>query len=211
MLVYTQQPFSVWQQVYLTGVYYPMPGHESLMKNIDNNWKLAYNWMTNQLASQVSKPKKATLPIWWWPITKNYFPKCDPSNVTILAEIPKTELLASNFELWHFVLNRFYLHSNQNETEDEWNQTENQFDSLPAKKQHQLMLQSWQHIFDLKECHDYHDIQLVSWNIQSKHVFRVLNYQQQPIFYHQPNLERKLYYVSDTQRILDCTLFRHLS
>lgn len=177
MLVYTSQNKDVWQQLSLTDRYLANPKNLNAMNNLDKNWQKAYRWMENKMSEKLNKPKKAIAPIWWWPVTKTLdnIQPYDEDQVIILAYLKENEYVASDFELWHYVLNRFYLHPNFHETEQEWDKTDESYQKLPTKQKHQLMLNSWNKVFTNKQPHN-KDIQITSWQINLAQVFKIYDY-----------------------------------
>lgn len=64
------------------------------------------------------------------------------------VELPSSDVLLSDFDNWHYVLNDWYLSSTWNEKD--WENEESWFDSLPQDIQKQKMLESWERIFDIE-------------------------------------------------------------
>lgn len=85
--------------------------------------KEAYAWMVIQMGKR--------------------FPK--PSNVVL--EVPDEQVLLSDFDNWHAVLNGYYLADGKNEAE--WKENHKWFDSLPLSKKKIIMKKSWEKIFNV--------------------------------------------------------------
>lgn len=173
MLALTHQSQAVWRQLQLTGVYHPDLHSKRLMINIDTSWKQAYQWMTNQLALRIPKPENATIPVWWWPVLANRhdFKVSSPDDILIIADLHEGSYLKSDFQAWHFVLNRMYLPADLYENDAAWEQREKYLESLPPEQQHKLMVKSWQNVFKIED----NDYQITTWNIDLKHVYKVIN------------------------------------
>lgn len=119
----------------------------------DRDFRLAYDWMRGQMARRI--PGYGGGYPWWawiqWDPSRprpdlraranHYFAPGTPS-VRLELELPDVEVLPSDFELWHFVLNNGYL--GWSEAEDEW------WDQLPSAQRSRAALErSWERIFAL--------------------------------------------------------------
>lgn len=193
MLLYTNQPLSVWHQIQLFGHYYANPNNTDVMSNLDPSWHKAYNYMTLQLERHIKRPRPATIPIWWWPVTPSRFSelrRLSSDTVVIIADIPFNQYLASNFELWHYALNRFYLHDNLYESEQSWEKIESHFQTLSQTKQRHLMIQSWHRMFIDFDPINQLNTQFVTWDIDYHQVQAVIN-DHSHLIYHNPQAIRK--------------------
>lgn len=149
----------------------------------------AYNWMTGQMMDKgITEGKSTGFPFWGWrrfdgrdgiTILKstewNTECYCFDATETCILElsIPDNEILLSDFDLWHFVLNNSYLNNAQ--TDEEWEEKDNWFDSLPKKKQENEKLKSWKQVLDI----DQNDltvkyIQGTFWSIKPEYVLSII-------------------------------------
>jgi len=81
---------------------------------VDPYMRPAYRWMARELARRVGPPPRGvTFPVWAWPVkpdlrARAWFPS-GTAGARIEAEVEDDELLASDFDRFHAVLNRHYL------------------------------------------------------------------------------------------------------
>ena len=158
MIMWTIQPFCVYQQLIKQGYFYCNPSKSENCK--DTDFQLAYRWMIKQLESRVAPPcNQITTPLWAWYRSYNYrhqrpnfrWTRDYPDEVCIEFEIPEEEVLLSDFEAWHFVVNNWYYSSAR--SEKEWEQDEKRFDALSKIEQQRIKENSWQQIFDITPRH----------------------------------------------------------
>jgi len=117
----------------------------------------AYNWMKNQLALKTGT-EKDYYPVWAWVKrpdlrTSGHLSKGE-KGILIEFEIDENDVLTSDFELWHYVLNYWYLPSSMEEGDNFKNELKNKGLSIYKQKPlpepyHTKVVQSWQKIFDL--------------------------------------------------------------
>jgi hypothetical protein len=133
----------------------------------DASFLPAYQWMSEQMRVRVGPPSTDdALPLWAWYQWQDsrkrkpdlrfagHLPK-GKRGVCIEFEIDETQALLSDFELWHYVLNYWYLPVSEKEGEkfeaelERHNLSFFQTKPLPDPKSHQAIVASWQRIFDL--------------------------------------------------------------
>ena len=117
----------------------------------------AYDWLVEQMSREIPIPEGVRYPIWAWYKRDGKRYKPDLRNtgygahgdemVCLEVDIPDNEVLLSDFDAWHFVLNRMYLDDSM--SEEEWERTKAYFDSLPHDRREQVMRESWSRIFDI--------------------------------------------------------------
>lgn len=116
-----------------------------------------YLWLVQEMDKrQIPHPDNVTLPLWAWHTfdkkhkKPDFRQKCLGNRgvryACIELEIPANEVLLSDFDAWHFVLNNAWYDDSTNE--DEWETMHDWFDSLPADERQKLTIESWQKIFD---------------------------------------------------------------
>ena len=154
MIMWTIQPYCVYQQLISNGFFYCNPNKSENLKHPD--FKLAYQWMTKQLRARLAPPcNQIITPLWARYRSYAYhYQRPDfrwardyPDEVCIEYDIPDDEVLLSDFEIWHFVLNDWYYSSAT--SEKEWEQDERRFDALSKVEQQRIKEESWQQIFDI--------------------------------------------------------------
>ena len=141
MRVWTTQTVSFWDQLQEQGVV-----HCDTAKSWGaTEMKEAYDGLVEQMVIRIGPPPRPEIkyPIWGWyqvgshkkELPPNYS-DCggdDDEFVFITAEIPEGEVLLSDFEMWHFVLNHWYLPVNKRDKE----------------KGEESIIKSWDLIFEL--------------------------------------------------------------
>jgi hypothetical protein len=120
------------------------------VRHVPVNWRPAYRWMARQLALRVGSPAwAAPVPVWVWCQWRDAGrPRPDlrarahlppgTAGVRLELEVETVRLLCSDFELWHYVLNGWYLPASAAEGHGP--------DAHPDPGRRAA---SWQRIFDL--------------------------------------------------------------
>ncbi len=154
MILWTIQPEEVLEILYRDGVY---TCDEKLCEGRDMFYE-EYIWMVQQMDNRgIKHPEGVRFPVWAWH-TRNWKrkrPKLKQSwtgqkgkrMVCIEFEIPDDEVLLSDFESWHFVLNDSWYDNSDNE--EEWDANQTWYDALPKAERERLKQDSWQRIFDI--------------------------------------------------------------
>lgn len=116
----------------------------------------AYEWMANQMKLRVGNPPDGVkYPIWAWhtlnwkhrrpDLRRVEFRNFNEDQVCIELEIPDSDVLLSDEEMWHMVLSDAYYGDSTNEAdydvEYEW------FEGLPRDEQMRIKENSWEKIF----------------------------------------------------------------
>ena len=183
MIMWTIQPYSVYQQLVKDGYFYCDPNKAENLKYSD--FRLAYQWMIKRLKAKAGQPySQVTTPLWAWYRSHDYlhqrpdFRLCKdyPDEVCIEFDIPEEKVLLSDFEGWHFVLNNWYYSSATND--EDWERDNSWFDSLNRHKQQRVKEKSWERIFDITPRHDEWTrngsvVQGCFWLLQMNHVRKV--------------------------------------
>ena len=161
MILWTIQKEEAWEQLkehgYITGV----------IDNIGKSWISNYRWMSHQMKERLSNPPCENIfPIWAWYQWENskrnwpdlraagHLPK-NENGVRIEFNCHENTALLSDFELWHYVLNYWYLPESTTDGEDFEAELERQGLSfyktkpLPHPTYHEKIVKSWTKIFDL--------------------------------------------------------------
>lgn len=142
--LWTIQPVIQWENLVRNGVM------RSDGRHAFRPYRSAYRWMRQQMKEKIRSYRGPSL-LWAW-----HSPKPDlrrrahlwvgKLGVRIEFEVPRDQILLSDFESWHHVLNGWYLAWSEKEFDD-W------YKSLPKKisdKHVCLIKESWQRIFDLE-------------------------------------------------------------
>lgn len=171
MIIWTIQPPCVWHQLQSTGEL--TTNTELLIADWGETWnwvKEPYEWLAEQMSQRISpRPGPNTYPLWGWyqynginhkrPDLRHsaHVPRGEPA-VMLKVEIPKQDLLLSDFILWHAPLNMQYLEKSNRE-ELRWKKllkTRNAtgFATLDQDLR-ELVEKSWLNIFELDKTNRY--------------------------------------------------------
>lgn len=160
MIIWTIQPYSVYQELVAKGHFYCDPNKSCNLKEPD--FQAAYAWMIAQLKAKVGLPPNDQIqtPIWAWyrarafshtrPDFREHRDYAD--QVCLELELDDSQVLLSDFDSWHFVLGDSYFAPASNE--QEWEELNAWFDGLTKKDQQAVKEASWQQIFDITPSHD---------------------------------------------------------
>lgn len=119
----------------------------------------AYVWLVGEMDKRdISRPKNVDLPLWAWHTRDWKHKKPDFRTMglgrrgeryaCIEFKIPDEKVLLSDYDNWHFILNRSWFDDSKNE--EEWEELHAWYDSLPYAKQYKMAVESWQKVFDVK-------------------------------------------------------------
>lgn len=162
MILWTIQTERVWSELKSNGTF--RASRESIL---EESWLLPYEWMAEQMKARIGPPPgKKCFPIWaWyqWEGEKKRKPDLRATGhlnkgekgVSIEFECDDGEALLSDFELWHYVLNYWYLP--KSEHEGKAFEAELAIHGLSFFKQkpipdaeyHRRIVGSWNRVFDL--------------------------------------------------------------
>lgn len=154
MIVWTIQPVEVYNQILEKG-YFVCDG-----RKIDKWFRKKYKWLSNEMKEKIGKPPKGvTYPVWAWHTRnfKNKRPDLRSSeygnkgtkSVCIELEIPDNQVLLSDFDAWHFVLNNWYLNTDCWD-EETFDKDEEWLNSLSEEQRNIEIEKSWQGIYNLE-------------------------------------------------------------
>lgn len=159
MIVWSIQSYEVYKQLFTKKIYTCDPSKSVNLINErqlnSHDFKNAYSWIAEQMARKIgSPPKGVKFPVWVWykqnyahrhPDFRSYWEYDE--QVCLELNIPEEQLLLSDFDNWHFVLNNLYL--NDAESYEEWSEKDRWFDNLSLMDQKRVKEHSWQHIFNV--------------------------------------------------------------
>lgn len=152
MILWTMQPKEVVEILESTGEFTCDPDLA------DRDFRRSYKWLVHQMDLKgIEHPYGLKFPIWAWHTLdwKHEKPDLDEEMygtpgeemVCIEFEIDDKDVLLSDFDAWHYVLNNSFFDSSHNE--EEWELQHKWFDSLAPKLRDRVMKESWQSIFDV--------------------------------------------------------------
>lgn len=191
MKLWTIQTPDVWQTLQSQGVY------RATEQGIpDESFEKPYRWMIQQLAQHVQRPAKCYWPIWAWhqwedrgkrkpDLRASSHLEKGKTGVRMEIEVDEAKVLLSDFDLWHYVLNYWYLPTTEKEGEDFEAEVKRHGLSFYETKPlpfpyHNRIENSWKKIFDLDwsakdiSCkRDHKSIQAVFWELRVDQVKNV--------------------------------------
>lgn len=182
MKLWTMQPIKVWEKIEKDGVFHC---DEKLSEN-NEDFKESYAWMVEQMDKRMKHPNKCVLPVWAWhtynwenkkpDLRESGFGNPKERCVCLELEIPDEEVLLSDFNAWHYVLNHSWFDDSKNE--EEWDKLHEWFDNLPGEEREKLRIESWQKIFNVEPYEDEWStngryVQAVFWELKKDHVKKV--------------------------------------
>jgi hypothetical protein len=145
--------------------------------HVEEDWISCYQWMIEQMRLRIkqSHDNAYSYPVWAWYQWRNDKQKKPDlrssallnrgeKGVLIEFEIEQDSVLLSDFELWHFVLNYWYLPSSLQDIgrfEEELRKINLSFyqqKPLPNEVFHMEIVHSWEKIFDLDWVDDEQEI-----------------------------------------------------
>lgn len=151
-------------------------------------FRRAYNWIGTEMDKRkISHPERIELPLWAWH-TRDWKRNADISYnnyelgntgekyACIEFEIPDDQVLLSDYNAWHNVLNNTWYEDSTNEEEFEAMQT--WFDSQDDETRRKLTVESWQKVFDVSPLksnwlHRGRYIQATFWELRSDMIHNV--------------------------------------
>lgn len=191
MKLWTIQPISVYNELIRQGKIFMH------IDFVDENFKEAYQWMIGQMNIKISPaPSNKYSPIWAWNQyngenakkpdlrSSGYLPK-GTKGVRIEFHKPDKEVLLSDYNLWHYVLNYWCIHDNEDQDKlfdhllksyrVEFGDKEKYPDNIRS-----IIEKSWLKIFDMQYDSDYSTnkfenkaIQATLWSLKSSEISKV--------------------------------------
>ena len=157
MIVWTIQPLTVYQQLLKDGYFRCDPKRSVLLHEL--GFRKAYDWMNRQMEKRIGrKPDGVKYPIWAWhtmdwlhtkpDLRRREFRYENEDMVCIELSVPDGEILLSDEENWHFVLNDSYFNCARNDRE--YDEAEEMYEALTKTERQQLKEESWERIFDVE-------------------------------------------------------------
>lgn len=158
MRLWTIQPIEVYEEIEKNGYYAcniekAREGDEYF----DICFKDAYDWLVEKMKEKIGEPPEGICyPVWAW---HTYDWKRKSSDlrarqgkrgqkmVRLEIEIPDNEVVLTDFDAWHNVLNKWYAIDCNNE--EEYDIEYAKFEKLSPEEQKRITIESWNKIFDL--------------------------------------------------------------
>lgn len=181
MRVWSCQPEEALGTLLETGSYRTDPEKACL----EEPFKRAYRWLVREMEKRIGeRPDGVTYPIWAFAVCegKRQAPDLDgfaasgTKMVLMELEVPDKELVLSDFDTWHYVLNDWYYFRCR--SREEWDRKDKEFDALPPQVQRQKKTASWQAVFDteLRDNGEYDingfQVQATFWEIKKEQLIK---------------------------------------
>lgn len=170
MTLWTIQPVEWYEKLLTEKVIFGIPDFIDFVNEFPR-FNYAYRWMVEQMNVRIGAPPIPNiLPIWAWYQHNNIdrrkpdlrstgFLTKGTKGVRIEIEKKETEVLLSDFELWHYPLGYYKIDDSEDEAEHFYSLLEKEnvkFGDnncpLPIKE---MIEKSWEKIFDMEYCPEY--------------------------------------------------------
>lgn len=188
MVLWTIQPVCVLDELEQYGVYRARADRIDMLEY----WGPSYLWLCNFLKQKDTGPEDVQYPVWAWhtfcgkrkkpDLRYNCYGHSGEELVCIEFDIPEDKVLLSDFELWHFVLNNWWLDVGMFEpdyTEEDYDINHKKFAALSQQEQDEEKERSWLNIFDVDTVVDNDfirrgvDIQAIFWELRMEWIKKV--------------------------------------
>lgn len=175
MKLYTFQPNFIWETIQKDGYFHPFDlfeKNESLKEDFTHHWGFAqsYQWLREQMIKKnISYKNNNSHLIWTWyqwfgdkkKPDKRYasvFNFYEEPFVMLELEVDENRVCLTDYDLWHYVLNYWYIESE--EISENFSQKFNFYKQKPLKnkKARNTLEKSWEKIFDLEESKKFMEI-----------------------------------------------------
>lgn len=151
---------------------------------VDELWKKSYDWLVGEMIKKIGKPPSGVhYPLWAWhtldgkrnkpDLRMGGYAKRGERQVLIEFEIPDDKVVLTDFCLWHFVLNDFWIIDAVDD--NEWEEKHKWFENHSQEEQKILKVKSWQKVFDTHKAESKftqtgYDIQATFWELKREWV-----------------------------------------
>ncbi len=151
MKLWSIQPLVVWEELQKSGILHARTDYA------DQDFLPPYRWMTAQMQQRIGPaPDMEALPFWAWfqaygskqakpDLRRSGHLPSGSKGIRLELEMAMAQVLLSDFELWHYVLNNWYLPGSLADGE----LFERNRKKKRSSEQQSMIEKSWQRIFDL--------------------------------------------------------------
>lgn len=141
MKIYSIQPLEVYKLLLHDKVLQAKPNFA--LDGLENcDFRRSYAWLTKQMIDKKVKGNIQIFPFWGWAYREDKarpdlrLERTHKPQVMLTLEIPDNEVLISDYDLWHCVLNNFYI------SVDNYN-----YDTNKSRNKQAGIEKSWNRIF----------------------------------------------------------------
>lgn len=187
MKILTIQPLSIVSRLEKGEIVYP--NDDVILEKNDDSFISAYKWMVDKMDENCIKGKMTEFPFWGWYIYDNKkgsdILSCEDLDIkgygknscVILLSLDDDEVLLSEFNLWHCVLNNGFCVNAK--TESEFDKMYEWYENLTSKEMNEEKLKSWNNIFNIEPfendfCSNGKYIQGTFWSINPNNVISII-------------------------------------
>lgn len=156
MKVWTIQPKEIYEYTMDNGYFVVDISKSDFYSCLKNG----YDWMVEKMNEKIPNPNHIKFPIWAWyrwdgkekrpDLRYNLFSYTgDNKDYSLIElEIPDSEILLSDYDNWHCVLNNIYL--DESNSEKEFDEIQEWLFSIDPIKRNKLIKDSWNKIFNVQ-------------------------------------------------------------
>ena len=155
MILWTIQPIEVYNLIQEKGYYICDPSKSECLEMMC--FEKAYDWLIEKMKEKIGQPPlNAKYPVWAWhtwnwnrkkPDLRSPHAKRGTELVCMEIEIPDEDVILTDFDSWHYVLNNW--HHNYAKNEEEWDKIDEWIESLPPEEKQKEIEKSWENIFNI--------------------------------------------------------------
>lgn len=119
-------------------------------------FNVAYDWLKDRMSEVIERPSNATYPWWGWykrnmrnskpDLRESGYANKGEQLVCMELELEESNVLLSDFDLWHFCISNSFIPDVDNEAE--FDAQYDWFESLSKEEQEKEKFKSWETIFD---------------------------------------------------------------
>lgn len=161
MRLWTVQPYCVYELIQRKGIYRCKPKLSELLDC--EEFINAYEWISKQMRKRVGNPPKGVkYPVWAWysvdgrnkrPDMRKSYMRVFEKSVLLEIEIPDVEVLLTNYDSWHIILNNginYKANDMENISDEQWDieveKEEEYYKSLSDEEKIQYKESSWEKV-----------------------------------------------------------------
>lgn len=182
MLLWTIQPYDVYQSILRTGKYQCDFSQCSMPE-----FQYHYDWLANQMQKRVGAPPPGvSYPVWAWHTYDGKHRRLDLRKIRwshgscgekltcLEILVPDKQVLLSDFDAWSIIL----LNGLISDSEDEDVRLNEQYEALSQNEQRTMKLSNWERAFDIRDVKNdwvtYGDnIQATFWELRVEQIKNV--------------------------------------
>jgi hypothetical protein len=183
MLLKTYQPIEVYEMLMRDGVFICDPNNENCFTYGDVTGKLdhAYGWLIERMKETIPRPDGVTSPIWAWykhlPFEETDWSGKNQKMAKIILQIPDDEVLLTDYDDWHNVLNGApIVYQTDGMSDEEW---EMRFDKYFRD---QLLTEAtWESVLlDIESAKLRSNVQATFWMLKKEYIRAVRFFETNP-------------------------------